>query len=120
MRDFLMKTADYIEDVNFHITNCDESCEDLARCLKALKWNWANSNFETPSGIEVKNVLLNLYERGEKELLKTFSEDLEKFDGCYTIASGGFILNFYFNNKTMELYHLDVLFDIWQYKMKNS
>ena len=120
MRDTLKKTESYFEDVKFHITNCDESCEDLARCMKALNWNWAGSNFETPSSIEIKNTLLNLFELGEKGVMRGEKEDLEKIEGAYTIATGGFILTFLFNHRTMELYGLKVVFDIWQYKMNRG
>ena len=120
MRDTLKKTESYFGDVKFHITNCDESCEDLARCMKALNWNWAGSNFETPSSIEIKNTLLNLFELGEKGVMRGEKEDLEKIDGAYTIATGGFILTFLFNHRTMELYGLKVVFDIWQYKMNRG
>lgn len=118
MRNTLKKTESYFENVNFHITNCDESCEDLARCMKALNWNWVDSKFETPSSIEIKNTLLNLFELGEKYVLRSVKEDLEKVDGAYTIASGGFILTFLFNHRTMELYGLKVVFDIWQHKIE--
>ena len=118
MRNTLKHTGSYLEDVNFHITNCDESCEDLARCMKALNWSWVNSKFETPSSIEIKNTLLNLFELGEKYLMRAVREDLEKVDGAYSIASGGFILTFLFNHRTMELYGLKVVFDIWQHKIE--
>ena len=54
--------------------------------MKALNWNWAGSNFETPSSIEIKNTLLNLFELGEKGVMRGVKEDLEKIDGAYTIA----------------------------------
>lgn len=118
MREYLKRTEQYFEDVEFHIHNSKESCKDLARCLEALNWSWARSNFETPSAEEIKDLLIDLFERGEREVCNHTRDYLLKCDGCYMTSTGGFNVYFYFNVETMELYSLDVVFDIWQYKMK--
>lgn len=120
MRDYLKKANTYLEDVQFHIYDSEESCKDLAKCLEALKWKWARSNFETPSAEEIKDLLYSLFERGESIVRVLDREELQKFNGCYDIGTGGFTIYFYFNVETMELYKLNVIFDIWQYKMERN
>lgn len=120
MRDYLKKANSYLEDVQFHIYDSEKSCKDLAKCLKALKWKWARSNFETPSAEEIKDLLYSLFERGERDVCNHTRDYLLKCDGCYNIGTGGFTIYFYFNVETMELYKLNVIFDIWQYKMERN
>lgn len=39
-----------------------------------------------------------------------------KFDGSYTAKTGGLVLRWLWNPKTLEFYEFEIMFDIWDYE----
>lgn len=115
----LKKTDSYLSDVKEYIIENEERCKNLSECMELLGWKWFDSNFTTPTSTEIRLCLLELFERTEEKILR-FDYDALKESGCYSVCCRGFVINFLYSVKSMELYGLRVYFDIYGYKKREE
>jgi hypothetical protein len=118
MREYLFKGSEYQECVKNHVYDNMKKCERLAKAMEVLNWKWADASADNgiPNAMEIHNAIIELFEEFEHEILgKPIEEALMKFDGSYTIKTGGLILRWRWNTKTFELYDFEIMFDLWEY-----
>ena len=119
MREYLAKGLEYQELVKELVYENMEMCERLAKALEVLNWRWADASADNgiPNAVEIHDAIIELFEEFEHEILGKPTEALIKFDGSYTVKTGGMILRWSWNTKTFELYDFEFVFDIWEYKI---
>ena len=119
MREFPFKGPEYQECVKELVYDNMENCERLAEAMKILNWRWAGTSADNgiPNAVEIHDEIIKLFEEYEHYLLGRPTEAIMKFDGSFTIKTGGMILRWLWNTKTFELYDFEFIFDIWEYKI---
>lgn len=117
MEEILFKGIEYQELVKELVYDNMENCERLAKAMKVLNWRWAGASADDgiPNAMEIHDGIIELFEEFEHKILGTPTKELMKFDGSFTVKTGGMILRWSWNTKTFELYDFEFVFDIWEY-----
>ena len=117
MREYLFKGLEYQEHVKEFVYENMENCEKLAKCMEVLNWRWADASADNgiPNAVEIHDEIIKLFEEYEHYLLGRPTEAIMRFDGSFTIKTGGLVLRWIWNTKTFELYDFEIMFDLWDY-----
>ena len=112
------KSVEYQEQVKELVYDNMEECEKLSKCMEALNWKWcdAAASNKIPNAMEIHNTIIDLFEHCENDIFEKSEERLMKFDGSYTAKTGGLVLRWLWNPKTLEFYEFEIMFDIWDYE----
>lgn len=119
MREYLARGLEYQEQVKDYVYENMENCEKLAKCMEVLNWKWwdASADNGIPTATEIHDGIIELFEEYEHYILGRPTEGLVRFDGSYTVTTGGLVLHWLWNPKTFELYDFEIMFDIWEHKI---
>ena len=112
------RSAEYQEQVKELVYENMENCEKLSKCMEALNWKWCDAAAPNriPNAMEIHNTIISLFETCENDIFEKDEERLMKFDGSYTAKTGGLVLHWLWNPKTLEFYEFEIMFDIWDYE----
>lgn len=112
------RSVEYQEQVKELVYDNMEECEKLSKCMEALNWKWcdAAASNKIPNAMEIHNTIIGLFEYCENDIFEKSEERLMKFDGSYTAKTGGLVLRWLWNPKTLEFYEFEIMFDVWDYE----
>ena len=112
------RSVEYQEQVKKLVYDNIEYCEKLSKCMEALNWKWCDAVAanKIPNAMEIHNTIIGMFEYCEDEIFEKSEEWLTKFDGSYTAKTGGLVLRWLWNPKTLEFYEFEIMFDIWDYE----
>ena len=96
--------------------NFDEKCKNLSQCMRILGWQWADAINGYPSPTEVASTIIHMHKSIFEHFSNASYECLRMNGGQFTIKSGGFEMNLYYNLERLELNGIDLKFDIWEHK----
>ena len=112
------RSVEYQEQVKELVYDNIEYCEKLSKCMEALNWKWCDAvaSNKIPNAMEIHNTIIGMFEYCEDEIFEKSEERLTKFDGSYTVKTGGLVLHWLWNPKTLEFYEFEIMFDIWDHE----